>query len=224
MGTYNNPCIDKMSYESILIFIKEERQYEMKKSTLILSLIVTIVLLMAGCSAAVAANNTAEPAPAETTPAATSMPMETAPAVTSAPTETVPVETSTPTENESATDIAQETKEFLLSGQEDKPEAGRLHWSEEFLNKVDINAVYEEYLSSGGKADDVISFAEYLTLNAPISQDWKTMFEADLLEQYESEVVRYEDLGNGIYQAYVMIDGSEVPYVAVNARTGYYHG
>jgi len=195
----------------------------MKKITFIVSIIVAAVLATA-CSAAVAANNTAEPSVAETPVAELSAPAETAPATTSAPTETAPAVSNTPTETKVTADIAQQTKEYLLNGQNDKPEAGKLHWDEEFLNKVDMETIYEEYLASGGKADDVISFAEYLTLNAPIPEDWKTMFEADLLEQYDVEVVRYEDLGDGYYQAYVMIDGSEVPYVGVNARTGYFHG
>ena len=34
----------------------------------------------------------------------------------------------------------------------------------------------------------------------------------------------YEDLGNGVYQVYVEIDGKVVPYVAVDSVTGDYHG
>ena len=34
----------------------------------------------------------------------------------------------------------------------------------------------------------------------------------------------YEDLGNGVYQVYVEIDGKVVPYVAVDSTTGGYHG
>lgn len=34
----------------------------------------------------------------------------------------------------------------------------------------------------------------------------------------------YEDLGNGIYQVYVKIDGKVVPYVTVDSATGDYHG
>ena len=34
----------------------------------------------------------------------------------------------------------------------------------------------------------------------------------------------HEDLGNGVYQVYVEIDGKLVPYVAVDSATGNYHG
>lgn len=34
----------------------------------------------------------------------------------------------------------------------------------------------------------------------------------------------YEDLGDGVYQVYVKIDGKTVPYVCVDSATGDYHG
>ena len=34
----------------------------------------------------------------------------------------------------------------------------------------------------------------------------------------------YEDLGDGVYQGYVKIDGKTVPYVCVDSATGDYHG
>lgn len=34
----------------------------------------------------------------------------------------------------------------------------------------------------------------------------------------------HEDLGDGVYQVYVEIDGKLVPYVAVDSATGDYHG
>ena len=34
----------------------------------------------------------------------------------------------------------------------------------------------------------------------------------------------YEDLGDGVYQVYVEIDGKVVPYVTVDSATGDYHG
>lgn len=55
-------------------------------------------------------------------------------------------------------------------------------------------------------------------------EDWKTTFEASLLENYGVVPDHYEDLGNGIYQVYVEIDGKVVPYVAVDSNTGEYHG
>lgn len=56
------------------------------------------------------------------------------------------------------------------------------------------------------------------------SDDWKAEFERSLLENYGVMPDHYEDLGNGIYQVYVKIDGKVVPYVTVDSATGDYHG
>ena len=53
---------------------------------------------------------------------------------------------------------------------------------------------------------------------------WKTEFEKSLLENYGVTPDHYEDLGDGVYQVYVEIDGRVVPYVAVDSATGDYHG
>ena len=53
---------------------------------------------------------------------------------------------------------------------------------------------------------------------------WKTEFEKSLLENYGVTPDHYEDLGDGVYQVYVEIDGKIVPYVAVDSATGDYHG
>ncbi len=53
---------------------------------------------------------------------------------------------------------------------------------------------------------------------------WKTEFEKSLLENYGVTPDHYEDLGNGIYQVYVEIDGKVIPYVTVDSATGDYHG
>lgn len=55
-------------------------------------------------------------------------------------------------------------------------------------------------------------------------EEWKVNFEKSLLENYQVTPSRYEDLGDGIYQVYVIIDGKEVPYVTVDSKTGDYHG
>lgn len=123
-----------------------------------------------------------------------------------------------------AQQIAQKTKDYLLNGQNDKIEAQQLHWSETFLNQVDIEAVYKQYLAAGGKADDIKSFAKYLTDNAPVPSNWKEMFESDLMRTYHVKVSRYEHVQGTLYQAYAKINGSEVPYVGVVSRTGWFHG
>ena len=53
---------------------------------------------------------------------------------------------------------------------------------------------------------------------------WKKEFEKSLLENYGITPDHYEDLGDGVYQVYVEIDGKVVPYVAVDSATGDYHG
>ena len=53
---------------------------------------------------------------------------------------------------------------------------------------------------------------------------WKAAFEKSLLENYGVTPDHYEDLGGGIYQVYVKINGQVVPYVAVDSATGDYHG
>ena len=59
-----------------------------------------------------------------------------------------------------------------------------------------------------------------------LSEDdaWKQEFEKSLLENYGVTPDHYEDLGDGVYQVYVEIDGKIVPYVAVDSATGDYHG
>ena len=53
---------------------------------------------------------------------------------------------------------------------------------------------------------------------------WKAEFEQSLLENYGVVPEYYEDLGDGVYQVYVKIDGKIVPYVTVDSKTGDYHG
>lgn len=59
---------------------------------------------------------------------------------------------------------------------------------------------------------------------APSDESWKVDFEKSLWENYNVTPEYYEDLGDGIYQVYVKIDGKTVPYVCVDSATGDYHG
>lgn len=120
--------------------------------------------------------------------------------------------------------ISEKVIDYIMNGQGEIPEAGKLQWSQTFLKQVNIESVYKQYISSGGNADNIKSFAVYLTQNAPILINWKELFESDLYNTYGKTVSRLEHLQGDLYQAYVMIDGSEVPYVAVSSRTGYFHG
>lgn len=55
-------------------------------------------------------------------------------------------------------------------------------------------------------------------------EGWKADFEKSLWENYNVTPEYYEDLGDGVYQVYVKIDGKTVPYVCVDSATGDYHG
>lgn len=129
-----------------------------------------------------------------------------------------------PSDNISEHNISEKVKDYILNGQEDKSEAEKLKWSNAFLNQVDIEALYNQYISEGGNAEDIKKFAEYITMNAPIPDDWEELFKKELFDVYGQEVVKLEHLEGDLYQAYVNIEGSEVPYVTVSARTGYFHG
>lgn len=197
----------------------------MKKITVLILLVTVLISLLSACSvpATVTVDPAAEPSvQASVAPSASQSPA----APSDAPTESeaAPEVSATPSAAQTSNNIAAQTKEFLMHGQDDQPEAGKLHWAQAFLDQVDIDAVYQQYLSGGGKADDVQGFAEYLTENAPVPSNWKELFEADLLAQYGVKPSSYEDLGDNNYQVYIMNEGKEVPYVGVNARTGYFHG
>lgn len=66
---------------------------------------------------------------------------------------------------------------------------------------------------------------EETSINTDTTEDaWKTEFEQSLFDNYGVVPDHYEDLGDGIYQVYVEIDGKVIPYVAVDSATGDYHG
>lgn len=87
----------------------------------------------------------------------------------------------------------------------------------------------EQNIDDGGKVDDTAetdtSDADNNGADNTKNEDsWKDAFEKSLLENYDVVPESYEDLGNGIYQVYVKIDGKTVPYVTVDSATGEYHG
>lgn len=120
-------------------------------------------------------------------------------------------------------DITQKTKDYILHGQDKKPEAEKIKWTETFLNEVNIDEVYQEYIDTGGTVD-MQSFAQYLTFNAPIPDNWQDLVATDLFNTYNKKISHIEHLQDDLYQVYIEIDGSDVPYVVVNSRTGYFHG
>ena len=129
-----------------------------------------------------------------------------------------------PYSREENSSIRDEVKNYILNGQEDKIEADKLKWSERFLDQLDVSSLYEQYIGSGGDINSVSDFANYITLNAPIRNDWKKLFITDLKTIYNEEVSKIEHLEGDLYIAYVNKGGQEVPFVTVSARTGYFHG
>lgn len=120
--------------------------------------------------------------------------------------------------------ISEKVKSYIFSGQKDKPEAQKIKWSKTFLDRVNIESLYKKYIANGGKAYDLESFANYMTLNAPIPSDWQELFKKDLYETYGEKVVKIEHLKDDLFEAYIEKDGSQIPYVVVSSRTGYFHG
>ena len=121
-------------------------------------------------------------------------------------------------------DISTNVKNYILNGQGNKAEAEKLKWSNTFLEQVDFKTMYDNYLVGGGLANDVEDFAKYITLSSPIQSNWQELFEKDLYNIYGQSVIKIEHLGGDSYQAYINVDGKDVPYVVVSSRTGYFHG
>lgn len=65
--------------------------------------------------------------------------------------------------------ISEKIKNYIINGQENKPEAQKVKWSKTFLNQLDIKGLYKQYIDTKkGNADDLESFSKYITLNDPI--------------------------------------------------------
>lgn len=121
-------------------------------------------------------------------------------------------------------DIIEEVRNYILNGQGDIPEALKIKWSKSFLNNLDLESLYKDFLNSNGEKGNVEEFAKYITENAPISSNWEEIFKKDLYEAYKEEVVKIRHLEGDLYEASIIINGVETPYVVVSSRTGYYHG
>ena len=127
-------------------------------------------------------------------------------------------------DNNSDKKIINEVKNYILNGQNDKPESNKFNWSKSFLDNVNLEKLYEQYISNGGKSDSMENFAQYITTNAPIQKNWKQLFEKDFSSMYNEKIVKIEPLNGDLYQVYILADNKTVPYVVVNSRTGYFHG
>lgn len=138
-------------------------------------------------------------------------------------TETEPLDTDADLEaNGEITDVRETTIQYILNGQEDKSESDRLSWNETFLRQMNIDAIYQQYLAANGEANQIEEFATYLTLNAPILENWEELFKLHMSQNYGIDITKIEHYGREHYQTYIEQDGQEVPHVIVSSRTGYY--
>ena len=134
---------------------------------------------------------------------------------------TAEVESQSPSKNN---EFFEEVKNYILYGQENLIEVEKLKWSLEFLKQVDFEKLYTDYLEIGGVSDDIQEFANYVTLHAPINDNWEALTKKSVLKNFDVEIIRFKKIDDSLYQGYAIIDGKEVPYITVNIRTGYYHG
>lgn len=117
------------------------------------------------------------------------------------------------------------TISFLIEGQAGLAAVEKLQWNEDFLLTLDMSSTYAAYLAEGGLAGDIPAFAEYLTDNAPIPENWEDMAAETIRKNFDAEITRMEMLvEDRLYQVYIMHEGQEVPFVTISPRTGYFHG
>ena len=131
------------------------------------------------------------------------------------------------TNNEASANVDErvaEVKNYIINDQDGLSEAEKIQWSKSFLNATDVKSLYNDYIKSVSNNYDVKAFAEYITKNAPILDNWQELFKQDVKDTYGQDIVKIESVGGDMYQAYINNEGNEVPYVGVNARTGYFHG
>ncbi|MGL5087810.1 MAG: hypothetical protein ACRC68_19205, partial [Clostridium sp.] len=133
--------------------------------------------------------------------------------------------TDSSTNNDAKSDeMSKKVKDYILSGQGDKPEALKLKWSKGFLEKVNMKSMYDKYIKDGGTDGDVAWFAKYITLYAPIPNDWEEMFKKDVYDNYKENIVCIKQFEGDLYKGRIIIKGVLTDYVMVSARTGYFHG
>ena len=120
-------------------------------------------------------------------------------------------------------EMSEKVKNYIFNEQSGS-EATKIKWSSTFLNAVDIDSLYKQFVANGGEVEDVSGVAAYITANAPIADNWQEMFEKEINSTYGEKISKVEYFEGDLYTAYVIKDGKEVPYVTVNARTGYFHG
>lgn len=119
--------------------------------------------------------------------------------------------------------LSEEVKNYILNGQNNVAESDRLNWNSTFLDKVDINTLHNQYISSGGDNNDLRQFAIFVTSNAPILDNWVDLFKEDILKKEGLKISKLRPLDNDLFQAYVREGDGDVPSLIVSSRTGYFH-
>ena len=200
------------------------RKFSLKLNKLCLVFIVLgLTITTVACS-----KKTADPITGADNPPAITSPQpsnENTPATTSPTTKPSTSSPTTPSPTSySEKNISEKVTDYIINGQGNIPDADKIKWSKTFLKQVDIESLYKQYIANGGNANDLKQFAIYMTQNAPIPSNFEALFEKDLYDAFGEKVARLEHLQGDLYQAYVVKDGSEVPYVVVSSRTGYFHG
>ena len=92
------------------------------------------------------------------------------------------------------------------------------------LQSEGSNAGKTESAATEAKTTESKTTETQLQEGEPSDDSWKEEFEKTLYEEYGVVPDHYEYIGNDVYQVYVKIDGKIVPYVAVNWKTGDFHG
>ena len=135
-------------------------------------------------------------------------------------TNNVPV--STPTMDNQQSNLVHETIEYLLNGQENIRESEQLNWNPTFLQQVNFGELHQQFIAEGGAPENIEGFAQFVTLNAPIHENWEELFKIDFYAIHGIEITNLTAISGDRYRAYIEVNGVETPEVIVSARTGFY--
>ena len=132
----------------------------------------------------------------------------------------VPV--SNPGINNNNSEIVNETIEFLLNGQVGVRESEKLNWNPTFLQQINLEQLHQQFVATGEAPGNIEGFANFVTTNAPILENWEELFRHEFFEANGTQITNLTALGEDRYRAYIEVNGVEVPEVIVSARTGFY--
>ncbi len=110
-----------------------------------------------------------------------------------------------------------------------------INWSERFYDNLTAeeiwNVILEYKVINNSEEGTMFDKASYLSVHAPIKENWEELFLVDWKESYLAESALIEDLiDNGetvaVYTNLLPFTGEEnnYPYITLFKRTGYWHG